>query len=161
MPDSQTKRSKPADAQSASAEANAAQPETAEAGGDASLIDDVFQGLRALTRLKVVTVVGRADLEAAGDGPASPAAAFVDDAERAMVTQIDLVAGDITTIVDPELAGRPDDPLAALHAQNVAAARAHVAGNVELALDVMARLAQALQHRDAALRSAGGRTDGG
>ena len=61
------------------------------------LIDTIKDALQELVKLKIVTAIG--SVEVGDDGKVSRPAVSADS--KVIVTEIDLIQGDITTVIDP------------------------------------------------------------
>jgi hypothetical protein len=113
--------------------------------------------IQRVVNLKIVTLVGDAQVSGTIESlqisaPAAPSGA--------LVTDINLAAGDVTTIISEKLLGQEDADLRALHQAAVTQARQIVARNVEILVSIVKQIGDQIKvlpdpsHPDAGSSSA-------
>lgn len=97
--------------------------------GFKELLGRIESALDDLTTLNIVTAVGRVTLPAkdAASGPVPP----VDRDAKVMRTSIDLLRGDMTTVMDPDFVTGPYQALREYHAAREKQGAAIIQANIE------------------------------
>ena len=93
--------------------------------------------IQRVVNLRVVTLVGDAQVQGALEGLQISAPA---KSAGTLVTDINLAAGDITTIISEKLLGQEDADLRALHQAAVTQAQQIVARNVDMLVTVVKQI---------------------
>lgn len=93
----------------------------------------IAHALQNAMELRVITVVGDGTVK--GTFP-ELGLQFDGAEEKAIATSIDLVQGDITTVISPAYAGDSGEALRGFHAEQVSEGKAIVERNVRLLVDI-------------------------
>jgi len=102
----------------------------------------------ALVTLNVVTAVGAATVDISNDGAKTTnKIALVGGSNKVIWTAIDLVQGDITTVIDPEFQGDAGKELRDFHKSRETQGLEIMRGNISALKELVTLLGAAYQHQ--------------
>ena len=110
----------------------------------------VEQALEELVTLNIVTAVGEAQIETKQiDGGLERRSITVSGKNKVIWTSIDMLQGDITTVIDPELQGDAGKELREFHKGREAQGIAILRENIGALRDIVKLLGEAYESRNA------------
>ena len=113
-----------------------------------SFIQRLERCMDALVTLNVVTAVGAATVDISNDGgKATNKIALVGGSSKVIWTAIDLVQGDITTVIDPEFQGDAGKELRDFHKSRETQGLEIMRGNISALKELVSLLGAAYQHQ--------------
>jgi hypothetical protein len=114
-----------------------------------SFIQKLERCMEALVTLNVVTAVGAATVDISSDGAqTSNKIALTGGSSKVIWTAIDLVQGDITTVIDPEFQGDAGKELRDFHKSRETQGLEIMRGNISALKELVSLLGTAYQHRN-------------
>ena len=115
-----------------------------------AFIQKVEQSLNRLVTLNVVTAVGSAKVEIKSDdaGGANTKIELSGGSSKVIWTSIDLVQGDITTVIDPDFQGDAGKELREFHKSRESQGLEIIRGNIAALKELVTLLGAAVDHKN-------------